>query len=482
MTFVRYDGRMNESWTPSLTQAYGTLHAQLLRALRRDIAAGVLIPEGKMPPHRELARRLGIGVGTVTRAYAEAERLGLLTSTVGRGTFVARAAAPLAESDPVAAPADPATPIDLSLNLPTLDAVSGRLGEVLQRLQRRADIGEMIALSPHAGVDTHRQALAGWLRTVARFDSIDWRNLIVTTGAQQAMDLAVAAVCRPGDVLLTEAATFGGIRAIAAHRGLRCVGVAMDGEGIDPDALEAAIVTHGARALYLQPTLQNPTTRTMPPARRREIVAVARKHGLTLLEDEVNAPVAYALGQHQPDLVPLAMEAPERTFYISSVSKSMAPGLRVGMLVTPDRERFDRACVAMRAGCYAAGAVGPLIVTQWIKDGVADQILGAVAQEASSRLTLAQRMLGAAIESPSFPTSLHAWLPMTELRAERVANGALRRGVLLTPPASFLVDGTAVAGLRLCLNMVSRRELERALRIVRSVVADEIVPPRMSIV
>lgn len=482
MTLVRYHCDMNETWTPDISGKTGTIHSRLLRALRRDIASGKLAPEGRMPTHRELARRLGIGVGTVTRAYAEAERLGLLTSAVGRGTFVAPAAAPAVK--PAASMSlDPASgPIDLSLNLPTLDAVQARIGEALHRVHTRPDIGQLVALAPHAGLDAHRQAMAGWLRNRVRYANVDWTRLVITTGAQQAMALAIEVSCRPNDVLLTEAATFGGIFAIAASRGLTCTGVAMDEHGIMPDALEATIADTGARVVYLQPTLQNPTTRTMPMERREKIVEIARRHDLTLIEDDVCAPIAFALDNHRPELTPLAVLAPERTFYLSSFSKALSPGLRVGMLVAPDRDRFDRVCMAMRAACYTTATLGSLIVTQWIKDGVADQVLGAVAQEASTRLVIARRLLGGAMDRPTFPTSLHAWLPMSELRAERVANGALRRGVVLTPPSSILVDGGSVSGLRICLNMVTRPELERALRIIRSVLADEVVPSAMSVV
>lgn len=487
MTFMKYYQRMNESWLPTLTTTNGTLHERLLHALRQDIAVGTLQPEGKLPPHRELASRLGIGVGTVTKAYAEAERLGLLTSAVGRGTFVARTAPPPREST-ASSPSfhgDPDAIIDLSLNMQSLDAASARIGDALVRVHDRPDIGDHVTFAPHAGIDWHRQTLAGWLRKAAQFTTVDWRRLIVTTGTQHAMSLSVDELCQPGDVVLTEAATFNGFRAIADYRRLRCAGVAMDRDGILPAALEEAIVTHGSRILYVQPTLQNPTTRTMPRARREEIVAIARRHDLTLIEDDVYAPIAFAQasqGSQGSDLVPLAMLAPERTFYVSSVSKALAPGLRVGMLVAPDRERFDRLGVAMRATCYSTSTLGPLVVSQWIKDGVADEIRGVLAQEASTRMILARRMLGDAIEAPSFPTSLHAWLPMSELRAERVANSVLRRGVMLTPPSSFIVNGESVSGLRLCLNSVTRPEMEHALRIVRSVLADEIVPGRMSIV
>jgi len=482
MTLVVYDRPMNDPWTPAINAGSGSLHHQILHALREDIASGQLAPEERLPTHRDLANRLGIGVGTVTRAYAEAERIGLLTSTVGRGTFVAGATSGSRDSNLNGFPNDPGAVVDLSLNLQSHDIAAGRIAGALARLPLRPDFAQNLTAAPHAGIDWHRQALAGWFRQTARFDGIDWRRVLVTTGAQHAMSIVVATLCRSGDVILTEAATFSGFRALAEHRGVRCVGVAMDREGIEPEALETAIGSTGSRLLYVMPTLQNPTTRTMSRRRREEIVRIARAHDLTVIEDDVYAPLAFALDGPPTDLVPLASLAPERTCYVSSASKAIAMGLRVGVLVAPDATRFEAFTRTMRADCYAASSIAALLVCQLIKDGQADDILAAVAQEASSRMMLARRMLGDAIEPPSFPTSLHAWLPMPELRAERVANGALRRDVILTPPSSFQVDGTLTSGVRLCLNAVSRTDLDRALRAVRSALADEIVPGRLAIV
>lgn len=473
---------MNESWSPAIHSRSGTLHHRLLQTLREDIASGHLAPEGQLPTHRELAHRLGIGVGTVTRAYAEAERIGLLTSAVGRGTFVAGAEAQLTESA-VYSPHDGSSGVvDLSLNLQSLELAADRIAGALARLPLRPDFARNLTAAPHAGIDWHRQTLAAWFRKAARFDGIDWRRLMVTTGAQHAMSIVVATLCRPGDVILTEAATFSGFRAIAEHRAIRCVGVAMDREGIEPEALEAAIRATGSRTLYVMPTLQNPTTRTMSRRRREDIVRVACAHDLTVIEDDVYGPLAFTLNEPPADLVPLASLAPERTCYVSSASKAIAMGLRVGVLVAPDTVRFEAFTQTMRADCYAASSIASLLTCQLIKDGQADAILAAVAQEASWRMTLAQRMLGDSVAPPSFPTSLHAWLPMPELRAERVANGALRRDVILTPPSSFQVDGALTSGVRLCLNAVSRPDLDRALRAVRSALADEIVPGRLAIV
>ncbi|MGC4107951.1 MAG: PLP-dependent aminotransferase family protein [Thermomicrobiales bacterium] len=473
---------MNEPWSPDIFENDGvTLHERLVNAVRAGIASADLLPEDRMPTHRELAGRLGIGVGTVTKAYAEAERLGLLTSVVGRGTFVAAASRALQpEDDPFVDVSD--APVDLSLNLQNLSIATPRIGEALARLRLRPDLAETLGVAPHAGFSRHRQALAGWFREAAQFDGIDWRRTLLTTGTQHAMSLIVSQLVGPGDVVLTEPATFSGLRALVDSRGGRCVGVTMDGEGVHPDALERAIVATGSRVLYLMPTLQNPTTRTMSRVRREEIARIVRARGVMLIEDDVYGPLAFAGEFRRRDLGPIATLIPERTFYVSSASKAIAMGLRVGILHAPTDAWFERLEHAIRVECYSTSSLAPMLVCQLIADGAADEIRQGVAQEAASRMALAQRMLGTSIEDPSFASSLHAWMPMPELQAERVLNGALRRGVILTPPTSFIVDGELVSGLRLCLNAVSRPEMERAIRSVRSALADEIVPSRMAIV
>lgn len=473
---------MSATWTPTIGDGTGTLHEQLVRAVRHSIAQGALLPGTRMPPHRELASRLGIGVGTVTKAYAEAERLGLLTSTVGRGTFVADHARPRSNGQASSTTAPSNGPIDLSLNLQVHPLGTQVIAETLSRLPQRPDLGETLRISPPVGIDWHRKTLAMWFRQAARFDGIDWRRLMVTTGAQHAMSLVVDTHLQPGETVLTEAATFAGFRALVANRGGQVTGVAMDGQGIVPEALAEAIERTGARLLYTIPTIQNPTTRTMSRQRRAEMVAVAREYDLTIIEDDVYGPFAYALDGFGDDLVPLAQLAPERTFYISSASKTLAMGVRVGVLVAPDEDRFGRCADVLRATSYSTSALAALLVCQAIVDGGAGAVRNAIAHDATRRTTLARRVLGETVDPPSFPTSLHAWLPMSELQAERVANGALRRGVTLTPPTSYLVDGSLESGLRLCLNGVSYEDLERALKIIRAALADEAVPTNQVIV
>lgn len=460
---------MDTIWQPDLASTIGTLHERLIAALRFDVAGGTLDSGARMPTHRELARSLGIGIGTVSKFYAEAERIGLLTSHVGRGTFVAAQRGVYERGNE--------GPIDLTLNLPPSKAAASRLGETLARFRKRTDFADYISISPQPGLDQHRQAGAVWLRRWANLADVDWRRLLITSGAQHGMSLSLDAICRPGETILTDAVTFHGASAIADNRGFNLVGLPLDSEGLIPDALEDAVLRTGARVVYVQPTLQNPTARTMSLARREAIVRVARRHDLWLLECDVYSPLARAGSARRGEsieIVPIATLAPERTLYAGSVSKSFGAGLRVGYLVAPNDTIFDRLCLGMRASIYSSGTLGPLVASEWINDGSADDILGEVAEEAERRSAFALRELGSVAETPSHPASLHIWLSMSELAAERTAGRLFRQGVVVTPPSSFTIAGDLVAGLRLCLGAVpDQATLERALGIVASALSAE---------
>jgi DNA-binding transcriptional MocR family regulator len=440
-------------WHPSLRQGAKPIHDQLIEALARDVASGALTPGAQLPPQRELAYRLKIGVGTVTKVYAEARRRGLLTATVGRGSFIAGRGTPLAPADGV---------VDFSRNISSFAPAAARLADTLAKLRRRADLIDHLAYPPPAGVTAHRQAGAKWLASSVDFAGADWQRLIVCEGGQRAMALAFASLSKPGDAVLTEAATFFGMKALAEHLGLRLIGVKMDEQGLLPDALDRAAAA-GARVLYTIPTLQNPTGRLMSLKRRGEIAAVARKRDLTIVEDDVYGPFARGEGGGPP----IAVLAPERTFYIASLSKTIAPGLRCGYLLTPDEDRFERVIRTVRALSYAPASFGALIATQWIEEGAAEEIAAAVKREVAARTQLALRVLGRAIEGPYVNAAPHVWLPMSELKAERVASAALRGGAAVTPASAPIIDAKEISGLRLCIGVpADTAAVERKLKVV----------------
>ena len=449
------------TWRPALEDSPRPLVDRLLAALERDIRAGVLPPGLRLPPQRELAFFLGISLGTVTKAYAEAERRGLTQATVGRGTFVA---APAPDAAFRFSPRGQPNGVNLAQNVRPMLAGHKALNAALGKL-RKKDLSSYLVYSPSAGEDDHRRAMADWLARTTQLTP-DWRDIALTAGGQQAVALALGSLASPGDAILTEAGTYYGLRTLAEHAGYRLKGLALDDQGLVPEALDRAAAATGARVLYLTPTLHNPTGRTMGQARREEIVRVARSRDLWIVEDDV-----YALYAGPKAVTPLAALAPERTLYVSSLSKSLSAGLRVGILLTPGGEHLERVLRALRATSYSAPALGPAVGAQWIEDGTADALAAEVMDEMEARVRLALRLFGPAAEKPSFPSSLHVWLPMPELDAERAAAHALRSGVEVTPPSAPIVDWHGLSGLRVCLGGVEDpAQLERALRIVAEAV------------
>jgi DNA-binding transcriptional MocR family regulator len=448
-------------WMPKLPSARsGPIYRVLVDVIAADIEVGKLPPGTRLPPLRDLAYALGISVGAVTRAYDAAARRGLVSAHVGRGTFVVDRSGSAAPQDGM---------IDLSTNiapLVTLDLTA----EVIASLRRTPSLADRLSYLPPCGLEVDRHAASEWLTRTAGFESVDWRTLICCGGAQSGLAIALAALSRPGGTILCEAATFSGAKTLAAQQGYQLHGVEMDDEGIQPDALDRAAAATGARVFYTLPTLHNPTTRTMSRQRRADIVRTARARDLWIVEDDVYAPYASDLG-----LSPLAALAPERTLYVTSLSKIIAPGLRAGFLVAPGGEIFDRCVRALRALMHSPAGVNIAIATDWIRSGRADDLAREVRTEAHARTIMALTALKGAVAEPNLATGLHLWLPMLAVDAERTAARAFTAGVRLTPPGAFATsDSHTVNGLRLCVGAAANRAtLARALSILTGALAGE---------
>src|SRR5712691_10716370 len=270
------------SWAPDLRTRRGPRYLAIADALADDAAAGRLRAGTRLPTHRDLADRLALTVGTVTRAYAEAARRGLVSGEVGRGTFVRAAARP----GPAGLPAEGSGFVDLSANLPPAtrgDGEAATLGRTLGRLSRHADLGRLLAYPPDGGRREHRAAGAEWVRRSGL--AAPPERVLVSSGSQHGMTAVFAALTSPGDVVAAESLTYPGMKTLAGLLSLRLPGLAMDEHGLRPDALAAACRGRRPKALYCVPTLQNPTSALMPEERRREIARLAREHGVILVED-----------------------------------------------------------------------------------------------------------------------------------------------------------------------------------------------------
>ena len=450
-----------KDWQPDISRGEGPVYERLVAVLESDVRTGRLAPGDRLPPHRDLAHRLSVSVGTVSRAYVEAERRGLVSSHVGRGSFVAERAGP--------APGENETGVrDMARNVPPSEPAERRIAEALARVRHRADLVLSMGYVPPEGALAIRRAGASWLRRRHGNVRATANRLIQCNGGQHGLALAFSALARPGDTILCEASTYPGIRTIAEYAGFRLQGVAMDAHGIDPEAIGRCARETGAKVLALIPTLQNPTTITLDAARRDEIVAVARRHDLLIVEDE-----AYRVFADAGAPASFSDLAPERSIMVAGISKSVAAGLRLGFLLPPDDAAIrDRLLLGIEAMGYCPPSLGGLVFSQWEEDGTADAIAGDVIAEVRARTQLAQDILGSALATPGARQSLHVWMPMPILAAERLSARALRGGIALTPPDGPMADAAAPTGIRLCLGGIRARPvLEQALHEIKAMLA-----------
>src|SRR5262245_39150537 len=447
-------------WSPEIRKRRGPLYLALADALAEDLAAGRIRPGTRLPTHRELADRLGVPIGTVTRGYAEAARRGLLSGEVGRGTFVRGTSSvePAAPTFGVPAGADV---IDLSLNHPP-PLPEGLVTRTLSSLARRSDLVHLFEYAPAEGAPVHREAGARWIAETG------WRvapdQVLVTGGSQHALTAVLAVAAGPGDIVLTEALTFAGVKALAGLLRLRLQGLPMDEHGLLPDAFETACQAGGVKALYCIPTIQNPTGAVMPEARRRDVARIARAYGVLIVEDDVHGLLA-------PDAPPpIASFAPETSCYLLGTAKTLAPDLRTGFLAAPPA-LVPRLAAAVRATTWMASPLTAEVLSRWIADGTGQQILKQRRDEARSR----QRLAAAALRGERLqghPGAHHVWLHLPEpWRSETFTDEVRRRGVAVTPAQPFVVGRLPVPhAVRVCLGaQPDRARLERGLGVLTEV-------------
>jgi DNA-binding transcriptional MocR family regulator len=206
------------------------------------------------------------------------------------------------------------------------------------------------------------------------------------------------------------------------------------------------------------PTLQNPTGRCMSLERRKQIVEIARRHDILIVEDDVYAFLSNGVE-------PIAHLAPERTFYISSISKCVIPALRIGILVSPPAF-LGKIYKAMRATAWMASPLASLMVSEWIQDGTLNAIITTVRNEAVARTDIAHKILGPLIDPKQQP-SFHVWIDRSHEEVLQAVSYTAHRGVVTTPLSAPIVDPTLISGLRLSIAAPeSRDELARALKVV----------------
>lgn len=391
--------RGNLSWVPELGRMRGPLYLAIAEQIAADIAAGRLPAGTRLPPQRALAATLGIDFTTVSRAYNEARRRGSIEGRVGQGTYVRARSRRAGGSSPAAL-------VDMSMNLPPLfddPALAERMWRDIADLQHEQGLALLMRYQPVGGARQDRAAGAAWLRP--RLGEVSPERVLVCPGAQGALLATLGLLAAKGGRICAEALTYPGLRSVAAYLGIDVLSIAMDERGLVPEAFEAVCLEHQPKVLYCNPTLHNPTTATLPLKRREAIVAIARRHGVAILEDD-----AYGALPATP-VPPLAALAPDLVYHVAGLAKCLSPALRIAYLVVPESAMAVRLEGAIRATAGMASPLSAAIATRWIEDGTAQAALTAIRGEAGIR----QRMVGESLARADVLTDregFHLWLSL----------------------------------------------------------------------
>lgn len=424
--------------------------------IARDIASGHLKAGDKLPPHRDYAYKRGIAVSTAGRVYRELVRRGLIVGEVGRGSFVRDG-----QSLNSSAYTERSGLINLESNIPILDHQDDLTAPALASLTQPEYLALASAQIRPVANEASRDAIAAFLTTA------DWQpqpdTILVAGSGRRAIAGTLAALAQPGDAIAVEAMTYSVMKGLASRLGLVLVPVAQDSHGLVPEALEQAYREHGGmKALYVQPSVHNPLNLTMPTSRRKALAATLQRLNICAIEDAVYGFLA-------PKHPPLATLAPDHVVYVDSLSKRIAPGLSLGLMVVPPHLR-PVISATLHSGGWSPNGLNLAAAQLLITKGVATELSAQKVVEATRRQDLAQDRL-AGLSLKTAPHSFHCWLELpAPWRAETFAAAAVRRGIAITPGAAFAIGaGHAPNAVRVALGMPPIAVLADALSTLRTI-------------
>lgn len=432
----------------------------LVDALAAEIRAGRLTAGTRLPTHRQLAAREHIAVVTATRVYAELQAAGLVSREPGRGTFVRDLALPAGHGvDQQAVAGDI---VDLNFNYPALPGQADLLRHALREIASAGDIDALLRYQPHAGRSRDRASVARHL--TRRGLAVDPGRVLIVNGAQHGLTAVLMAALKPGDIVAADALTYPGFKVLAHALHLELAPVPVTAGGTDLDALEQLCAARPVRAIYTMPTLHNPLGFVLSESDRARLVGIARRHGQLIIED---ASYAYLAVSPPP---PVAALAPDVTIHVSSLSKSLAAGLRVGYLAAP-AAWVPGLRRAIRVTTWNAPALTVMIACRWLDDGTVDLLEAGKREDARTRQSIARSAL-AGLEQISHATSYFTWLPLPDdARADRIAATLARARISVATAAPFAVTAHTPQAIRLALGSADRNSLPATLRAVAEAVS-----------
>ncbi len=455
------------------------IYQQLARYFRLQIESGRLGPGDRLPPTRDLARQLAVGRVSVVNAYAQLQAEGLIAAHTGRGTFVSRTRTrpPGAQSSTLTPSAAP----DLSVREMTrlarqpgviafsggtppeeflpVEALRNALNAVLDR-----DGGAAVAYEDPEGYPPLRASVVDYVSSLGIRCQPD--DVLITGGAQQALDLVIQTVLSEGEAIATGNPTYLGMLDIARVRRVIPVGVPLDGDGIRIDALEGVLRDHHPGLIYCAPTFHNPTGSVMPLHRRRQLLALAKDYGVPVLEDAVYHELGYGI---TPPPLLKTLDEDGIVLHTSGFSKILLPGTRIGYLIASGPLR-DRLAHVKQAADVCTPGLNQRAMHVYLASGALVGHLNRVRAELRVRCqtacAAARRYLppGSQWQEPGGGLYLWVRLPDEGPTAAELYITAIRHGVAYALGTLFHTDGDGSRYIRLNFGTHPPARIEEGLR------------------
>jgi DNA-binding transcriptional MocR family regulator len=421
--------------------------------IAEDIEHGKLQSREKLPTLRDMAAILKLNYTTIARAYSEAKNRGLIISRPGMGTFIKGKTSSL--------PLSGGSNYEMTMNLPP----EPQAPEILTRIKTgfeaamdKRDVYSVLRYQDFGGSTQDKEAALHLLKPLLTNSHTD--RVLVCPGIHSALVALLTMLTRQGGSICVQSLVYPGLKAIAAQLGVKLTAIDSDSDGPIIRSLESRCKSENIAAIYLNPTIQNPSTHTISQSRREAIADLALRYSIPIIEDD-----AYALLPSQA-VMPIAMLAPEMTYYLTGLSKYFGAGLRTAYLYAPNKVLAQRTAGALRSLSVMASPVTNAMSTRWIEDGTIESMIGAIRQESMARQNLAQKHLSQ-FKFSAHPEGFHLWLELpksAELNPTSVAAHLRSQGLAAVSSAAFCADNNPQHAIRLCLGgSVSRGELDRAL-------------------
>ena len=431
----------------------------ILDKLVEDIRHGKLLPGSKLVTHRQFASQEKIALATASKVYKALAKMGLVSCEVGRGTFVKETQVPPSHGIKQVSLAEGMQ--DLNFNSPLLDNQPKMLRDALRKLSYSGDLESLLSYQPHNGRQYDKSVIKSYL--AHHNISVETQNMAIVNGAQQGLALSVMSLLKPGDLVAVDAITYPGFKLLAEVHGLELIAIPMVNQCIDLNALTQVCEQRKIKAIYSMPTLHNPLGSVMKLAQRKQLIEIARKYQLIIIED---AAYSFLATNPPPALVTLA---PDITLYISGFSKNLATGLRVGIILSPAKwissiEKSIRATTWNTAGLLSA------LICQWIEDGNIYKLEREKRLDATKRQKIAKKVFQG-LSYQSHPASYFLWLPLPEdVRTDLLIKSLLDLNICVSGAEPYSTTEHTPHAIRLALASVDLTNLEATLTLIKEAI------------